>query len=81
MNTRQRIKSLLGDDAVIFQRNGNIKVKQHYFYTHGRNEDILAVDIRHKLAHHDIEIEVISKSNHYNSWPKDSWHEVIFKVI
>ena len=81
MNIKERIKSIIASDSITFQKNGNVKVKQHYFYTHGRTEDKLAVDIRHQLAHNDIEIEIVEKSNHYNSWPKDSWHEVIFKVI
>ena len=79
MNYKKIVKGNF--ENVIFQKNGNIKVKDYYFYSHGRDENKLANSIQTLMRNENVEIEVIEKSNHFNAWPKDSWLEVIFKII
>ena len=79
MNINKIIKENLIVDTIIFQRNGNIKVKEHYFYTIGKSPDTVAENVIKQMDKIGIDIEIIEKTNHYNSWPKDSWFEVIFK--
>lgn len=81
MNNKQSIINKLNYDKIIFQKNGNIKVKEFYFYTHGRTESKLADSITSQLINENTKIKIIDKSNHFNPWPKDSWFEVIFKII
>ncbi len=57
-------------------RNGIYKAKWMYFYTHG-----LTIDDYVAKVHNSFPGVVITKqSNHWNSWPKDSWFEICFTI-
>ena len=80
MNYKKIVKANLKVDKLIFQKNGNIKVKEFYFYTHGRTPEKLANSIQTLMRNKNIEIEIVETRDYRNNWPKDSWLEVIFKI-
>lgn len=63
-------------DSVVAKKNGLYSVRRCYFYRHGMNPVLLSELYAKALP----EMEVVSCSDHFNHWPKDSFFEVVMKV-
>lgn len=79
-NDLKKIIRSISCDRLIFKADGTVKVKVGYFYTFGNDENKIAEKIKRNLEVKNIKVDILETSNHYNSWPKDSWFEVIFKA-
>lgn len=67
------------DSVTVSHKNGTIKFKSSYFYTHGQDSDSFAKKMLNQMNEAGYNMEVIDHSNHFNKWPKDSWFECILK--
>lgn len=79
-NDLKKIVRSISADKLIFKADGTVKAKLGYYYTFGNDEDKFAEKIKRNLEAKNVYCQILETSNHYNSWPKDSWFEVIFKA-
>jgi IS30 family transposase len=82
--TNKQIVEVLGQykkgisDGV--KRKGNAYAyRKGFFYAHGQTAEAVANEVKESLAKAGIQATILSKQEHWNPWPRDSYWEVIFK--
>ena len=71
----------LGIDKLTFKKDGTIVAKKGYFYRHGDSPEKTANNLKTKLSHLGIEIEIKDAYDDFKPWPKDSNFVIEFKII
>ncbi len=67
----------LGEGSLSFSnKTQEFIVKEGYFYRHGRSPSTLAEKVKKVIP----EAQITGVQDHFNSWPRNSWFEVRFKV-
>ena len=89
MNDFKKAAKVLRDsnhfsDLVVSYKNKTIKVRRGFFYRHGMDEekwtDYVLNRIKSDPDLSEYKFRLIGNSEHWNSWPKDSFWEVILGV-
>ena len=65
----------------VFKYKGIFVAQHNYFYTHGLTIEKFEDKIINILRSKNIEIKVVESGDNWNSWPKDSYFEVRFKIV
>ena len=77
MDKKTKVRSaLLMFGKVICRKDGSFTIKKGYFYSHGMTADKLAEQVKGALPR----AKIISRRDHFNAWPKQSWFQVDFTV-
>ncbi len=63
-------------DKVVARKDGAFSLRRTYFYRMGMNPVKLAEEYAKALP----EMEVVSCSDYFNHWPKDSYFEVVMRL-
>jgi len=63
----------LGFDKVTFRQNGEIVVKEGYFYHHGRTAEKFAEFAKEEIKKVVPNIEIKECNDEWRAWPKDSY--------
>ena len=66
---------------MVSHKNETFKFRRGYFYTSGYDQHQYAKDCVKAFDGAPFRVEVVSATNHWNAWPKDSYWEVIIKVV
>jgi hypothetical protein len=78
MQKKQIREKLAGiADSIRFKRDGSIEAKHGYFYTHGYTEGKMAAGIKAIFP----STEILSSTNHWAAWPRDSYFYVRFRLL
>ena len=75
------VKTIGVMSPVVSHKNETFKFRRGYFYTGGYDEQKYADACVASFARAPFRVEVVSATNHWHAWPKDSYWEVIIKVV
>jgi len=70
---------MIGFDKVVKHKDGTYSINRYFFYRHGMDSKKWAEKVYANLKAKGIEVEIISHTEHWNAWPKDSWFNVKVK--